>query len=187
MKKYFYLVVTILIIIILTLNYKAQKNNKLPKKQKHRGKYFNRSHNNKNFYIEENQTESQEEKFEKKLYDYSGLERDDNPDQKEFTEKIHTIGKTNINIEEVREKASKIRRPYSNEKEKKEVLEKLNLQKDEFKNLIHETKESINEAIEDGTRSDEEIKEAQEALAEYEKGVEFINQRIKMVEDDDFE
>ncbi|MCP4132458.1 MAG: hypothetical protein GY754_15910 [bacterium] len=105
----------------------------------------------------------------------------------DLNERIHKRNLTTIDIDNVREQAAVIERPYTNEKEKKEVQDKLGAEKVRFTAMIGETERNIKAARDDGSRTEEEISEAMEALAEMKKGRAFLSNRIEMVENDDFE
>ncbi len=110
--------------------------------------------------------------------------------KKQETRKItlsNTIAYRNVadlDIDEVRRKASLIALPYSNDDEREEVLERLADTEALFDEWINITEKNIAKAESDGTKSREEIEEAREALQEMQKGRGFIAQRIQMVEND---
>lgn len=89
-----------------------------------------------------------------------------------------------LDIDEVRRKASLIALPYSNDDEREEVLARLAETEALFDEWITITEKNIAKAESDGTKNREEIEEAREALKEMRKGRGFIAQRIQMVEND---
>ncbi|MCP4133331.1 MAG: hypothetical protein GY754_20350 [bacterium] len=104
-----------------------------------------------------------------------------------FDSAIQERNAITVDVDEVREQAALIERPYSSEKEKAAVLNKLGKSKVEFIAMIGTSESVIDQAIRDGSRTEAEINEAQEALNEMKKGKAFIESRIDMVENEQFE
>lgn len=92
-----------------------------------------------------------------------------------------------IDIGEIRRKASLIVKPYSNDEERDEVLNRLEDTEALFDEWIAITEKNIAKAESDGSKSSEEIAEAKEALREMKSGKDFIAQRMQMVKNDSFQ
>lgn len=89
-----------------------------------------------------------------------------------------------MDIDEIRQKASLIIKPYTTEDERGEVLTRLEQTMTLFEEWIATTEKHIETAERDGSKSREEIDEAKEALREMRNGKGFIAQRMQMVKND---
>ncbi len=101
--------------------------------------------------------------------------------------RVYEMTKLQVDKNQVFKRASEIQKPYKTPSEKNEVLSRLNDARNLFDEMIGVTMNNIQKAMKDGSRGEKEIDEAKEALVEMSKGREFLTQRIKMVETDDFQ
>ena len=92
-----------------------------------------------------------------------------------------------VDVQAVQETAGEFELPYASEEERADVLKRLRAGENEFNQMISNIEDNIKNAIKDGSRSLEELEEADEALAEMKRGKEFIKNRIKMVENENLE
>lgn len=90
-----------------------------------------------------------------------------------------------VDVDEVLDRAAVVRKPYANEAEKQAVLARLKKTGSSFDEMIGETTRNIRDAEERGSRSEKELQEAKQALAEMHKGRDFIQDRITIVEKDE--
>jgi len=87
-----------------------------------------------------------------------------------------------VNGVDVAEEASRVRLPYKTEAGRQDVLRRLKETERFFAETISSVEERIAEARTAGSRTPEEIAEAEEALADMKEGRRFIAERIQLVE-----
>jgi hypothetical protein len=87
-----------------------------------------------------------------------------------------------VNRIDIAEKASQVRLPYKSEAGRQDVLRRLEETGRFFEETISSVEKRIAEARSAGSRTPEEIAEAEEALADLKEGKRFIADRIKLVE-----
>ncbi len=87
-----------------------------------------------------------------------------------------------VNPDAVMDEANEIRLPYRTEEERRDVLRRLRDGERLFADMIKTAEENIQRARVDGSRSDDEIREADDAVNEMNRGRRFIADRIGLVE-----
>lgn len=105
-------------------------------------------------------------------------------DGEKINEELRRHNLTTVNVDEVKMEAGEVVLPYSTEEERREILKKLRDTEKVFNDMIGTAEKNINEAKSKGTRTVDEIKEAEDALTEMTVGRDFVSRRISLVEDD---
>jgi hypothetical protein len=106
---------------------------------------------------------------------------DSENDKKDINERIHEQNRVTVDVDEVLEEASRVTLPYKTEEERQDVLKRLKGTEDLFGEMISRASDNISEARKSGSRTEEELSEADEAVREMEKGKNFITGRISLV------
>lgn len=111
---------------------------------------------------------------EKNIYNFSAEDLDPELAMKE------------LDVSEVTKKMSEQQKPYETEAERQELLKGLKQNETFMKGWINKTEENIASAAQDGSRTEAEMAEANEALGQMKEGLASLQGKIKQVENDDF-
>ena len=90
-------------------------------------------------------------------------------------------------IEKVKDRASVEKRPYTNEEGRKRAVERIQKNLNYFKEALAEGETRLRSSIQEGGRSESEIREASEALEELKNGIAFCENQMRRIVEDDFD
>ena len=100
-----------------------------------------------------------------------------------MNEELRRHNLTTVSVDEGKMEAGEVVLPYTTEEERQDVLKKLRDTEKVFSDMIGTAEKNISEAKSKGTRSADELKEAEDALTEMNIGRDFVASRIRLVED----